>query len=52
VIERCTGHIYAFLLMFQEVRPIRKTCNQLSDNICVGMTHGLEATAGVDHEIC
>jgi len=23
-------YIYAFLLMFQEVRPIRKTCNQLT----------------------
>src|SRR4030095_14814015 len=29
--------IYAFLLMFQEVRPIRKTCNQLIPKSHVGL---------------
>src|SRR5439155_20205540 len=31
VLQRCTGHPYThILLIFQEVSPVSKTCNQLS----------------------
>jgi len=42
VLERCTGHLYRhFLLTFQEVRLVRKTCNQLTQSpTMIGVANG------------
>jgi hypothetical protein len=43
VLQRCTGSQYLhFLLIFQEVSPVSKTCNQLNDKRRVGEVRTVE----------